>query len=68
MPVELNRGLRINNRRLWLEIYYYLSPELSLVPLCRRLPQQHKSLKVLLVALEMLGKASHIQIIEDSRC
>ena len=38
------------------------------MPLSRRLPQQHKSPKVLVAALAMPGKASHIQIIEDSSC
>jgi hypothetical protein len=46
----------------------HFSPALLLVPLSRRLPQQHKSPKVLVAALAMPEKASHIQIIGDSSC
>lgn len=51
-----------------LGFYSHLSPVVALVPLSRRLPQQHKSLKVLVAALVMPGKSSHIQIIGDSSC
>jgi len=51
-----------------LGLHSHLSPALPLVPLSRRLLQQHKSPKVLVAALVMLGKAAHIQIIGDSSC
>ena len=51
-----------------LGFYSHISPALALVPLSRRLPPQHKSLKVLPVALVMPGKSSYIQITGDSSC
>jgi hypothetical protein len=68
MPIKTKQQGLEYIRNYDLGVYSYLSPVLPSVPLSRRLPQQHKSSKVLFVTLATMRKASHIQIIGDNSC